>query len=88
VRFKKTVEQDDTGDHTMRVVHRLKEWFGQFDIGLPFFSGEHNGPHLTALCEGCKWRSNGETMNRTYLDEIDKQKKQHWKDFLDDPDSI
>jgi hypothetical protein len=25
---------------------------------------------------------------RTYLDEIDKQKKQHWKDFLDDPDNI
>jgi hypothetical protein len=25
---------------------------------------------------------------RTYLDEIDKQKKQHWKDFLDNPDNI
>jgi hypothetical protein len=23
---------------------------------------------------------------RTYLDEIDKQRKQHWKDFLDNPD--
>jgi hypothetical protein len=25
---------------------------------------------------------------RTYLDEIDKQRKQHWKDFLDNPDNI
>ena len=25
---------------------------------------------------------------RTYLDEIDRQKKQHWKDFLDDPQNI
>jgi hypothetical protein len=24
----------------------------------------------------------------TYLGEIDKQKKQHWKDFLDDPTKI
>jgi hypothetical protein len=25
---------------------------------------------------------------RTYLDEIDRQKKQHWKEFLDDPQNI
>jgi hypothetical protein len=25
---------------------------------------------------------------RTYLDKIDRQKKQHWKEFLDDPQNI
>ena len=25
---------------------------------------------------------------RTYLDEIDRQKKQHWKEFLDDPQNV
>jgi hypothetical protein len=33
-------------------------------------------------------REEAHKARRTYLDEIDKQKKQHWKDFLDDPDNI
>ena len=36
-----------------RVVYRLKKWSGM-EVEPPFFSGEHNGPHLTAFCEGCR----------------------------------
>lgn len=44
-----------------RVVYRLKKWSG-INVELPFFSGEHHGPHLTALCEGCK---NGRCSSKT-----------------------
>jgi hypothetical protein len=33
-------------------------------------------------------REASHTARRVYLDEIDEQKKQHWKDFLDDPKNI
>jgi hypothetical protein len=47
-----------------RVVYRLKKWSG-LEVEPPFFSGEHNGPHLTAFCEGCRTgRCNSGTANR------------------------
>jgi hypothetical protein len=47
-----------------RVVYRLKKW-SEIDVEAPFFSGERNGPHLTAFCQGCRnGRCNGGTANR------------------------
>jgi hypothetical protein len=47
-----------------RVVYRLRKWSG-LEVEPPFFSGEHNGPHLTAFCEGCRTgRCNSGTANR------------------------
>jgi hypothetical protein len=49
------------GSYAERVVYRLKKWSG-IDVEQPFFSDEHNGPHLTALCEGCRnGRCNSQT---------------------------
>jgi hypothetical protein len=41
------------GSYAERVVYRLKKWSG-IDVEALFFSGERNGPHLTAFCEGCR----------------------------------
>jgi hypothetical protein len=41
------------GSYAEKVVYRLEKWSG-IDVKPLFFSGEYNGPHLTALCEGCR----------------------------------
>lgn len=39
--------------YAQRVAYRLKKWSG-IDMPVPTYSGETDGPHNTALCEGCK----------------------------------
>lgn len=52
------------GSYAERVVYRLKKWSG-IDVEAPFFSGERKGPHLTAICEGCRnGRCNGGMVKR------------------------
>lgn len=49
------------GSYAERVVHWLQKW-SRIDVEAPFFSGERNGPHLTAFCEGCR---NGRCKSQT-----------------------
>lgn len=43
----------DEGSYAERVAYRLKKWKG-IEMERPAYTGKSDGPHQSALCEGCK----------------------------------